>query len=100
PATKVPWPSSSVIAVLETKLFAAQIADLGNSGCVPSSPESTIATRTGLSDGIVSPNASNAWSCWRYHWYLTSGSVGTKEGRADADGGTSRTIARVAIDVA
>ena len=60
PATKVPWPCSSVKGFPPMKLFAAAMRAFGNSGFVPSRPESTIATRTGLSAGRASPNQSNA----------------------------------------
>ncbi len=46
------------------------------SGSEQSTPESTIATFTGASVVGGSGHASNAWSCWRYHCFDASGSVG------------------------
>ena len=81
PATNVPCPFVSRRAEPPTKLFASAILP-SNSGCSPSMPESTTATRTGTSGGAFD-QASKARIRVRYHWRAASGSFGEKESRRE-----------------
>ncbi len=91
PATKVPWPCSSVSALPPTKLFASAIRP-ANSGWPPSIPESITATRTAGSSG-GSSQVSNARSWSRYHCSGASGSFVTNAAAAAGAASAATTIA-------
>ena len=68
PATIVPCPWLSMHGLPPTKLFEAATW-LAKSGSAQSTPESMSATLTGCRGGGAVGQASNAWSCSRYHCF-------------------------------
>ena len=59
----------------------ARTMRLARSGCVASMPESITATFTGGSTAARPARSRRRGSCWRYHCFATSGSVGVNASR-------------------
>ena len=91
PATKVPCPCVSTVALPPTKLRAAMMC-FASSGWPPSIPESMIAIFTGASVGGCA-QVSYAWFAARYHWRGASGSDGAKAAAGAAKASTAATAA-------
>jgi hypothetical protein len=98
PATNVPCPSVSTSGLPPTKLFASAMRP-AKSGSVPSTPESTIATRTGARSAGGVGQASNAWSSARYHCLTASGSAGVNAAAGAAATRAAHQRATVSGDV-